>query len=45
VVKQSLTMLLDQLGPDDRVSIVTYAGSAGTALEPTPASQKAKIRA
>jgi Ca-activated chloride channel family protein len=27
------------------VAIVTYAGSAGTALEPTPASQKAKIRA
>src|SRR5690349_22895181 len=27
------------------VAIVTYAGSAGTALAPTPASQKAKIRA
>ena len=45
LVKQSLSMLLDQLGPNDRVAIVTYAGSAGTALEPTPASQKAKIRA
>ena len=45
LVKQSLAMLLDQLGPDDRVAIVTYAGSAGTALEPTRASEKAKILA
>jgi Ca-activated chloride channel homolog len=45
LVRQSLAMLLDQLGPEDRVAIVTYAGSAGTALEPTPASQKARIRA
>jgi Ca-activated chloride channel family protein len=45
LVKQSLAMLLEQLGADDRVAIVTYAGSAGTALEPTPASQKGKILA
>jgi len=45
LVQQSLSMLLDQLGPDDTVAIVTYAGSAGTALEPTPAGQKATIRA
>ncbi len=45
LVKRSLEMLLDQLDANDRVSIVTYAGAAGTALEPTPASQKAKIRA
>ena len=38
-------MLLDQLDERDTVAIVTYAGSAGTALEPTPASQKARIRA
>ena len=44
LVKQSLEMLLDELSPTDTVSIVTYAGDAGTALEPTPASQKAKIR-
>ncbi|HEX8223457.1 MAG TPA: VWA domain-containing protein [Allosphingosinicella sp.] len=43
LVKQSLAMLLDQLGPDDRVAIVTYAGTAGTALEPTAASDKARI--
>lgn len=45
LVKKSLGLLLDQLGPNDRVAIVTYAGSAGTALEPTAASQKDKILA
>jgi len=45
LVRQSLDMLLDELDPRDTVSIVTYAGYAGTALEPTPVSQKGKIRA
>ncbi|HEU0100453.1 MAG TPA: VWA domain-containing protein [Allosphingosinicella sp.] len=45
LVQQSLSMLLDRLAPDDKVAIVTYAGSAGTALEPTPARDKATIRA
>ena len=45
LVKQSLSLLLDELDPSDSVAIVTYAGSAGTALEPTPVSQKHKIRA
>jgi Ca-activated chloride channel family protein len=45
LVKQSLSMLLTQLQPDDRVAIVTYAGGAGTALEPTSVSEKAKILA
>lgn len=44
LVKQSLEMLLDSLDGDDSVAIVTYAGYAGTALAPTPASQKARIR-
>jgi Ca-activated chloride channel family protein len=43
LVKQSLAMLLDQLDPNDQVAIVTYAGNAGTALEPTPARQKGRI--
>ena len=43
LVKQSLALLLTQLQPADRVAIVTYAGRAGTALEPTAASEKAKI--
>ncbi len=45
LVKQSLGLLLDRLDAHDRVAIVTYAGNAGTALEPTPASDKAKILA
>jgi Ca-activated chloride channel family protein len=43
LVKQSLSMLLTQLDANDRVAIVTYAGHAGTALEPTAASDKSKI--
>ncbi|HET7708091.1 MAG TPA: VWA domain-containing protein [Sphingomicrobium sp.] len=45
LVKQSLSMLLDQLRPQDTVSIVTYAGHAGTALDPTSIRQKERIRA
>lgn len=41
----SFRLLLDTLSPDDIVSVVTYAGSAGTLLEPTKASDKAKILA
>jgi Ca-activated chloride channel family protein len=43
LVKKSLAMLLDELDERDTVAIVTYAGSAGTALPPTPAGQKRKI--
>src|SRR5204862_2520451 len=43
LVKQSLALLLTQLQPADRVAIVTYAGKAGTALEPTAASETGKI--
>jgi Ca-activated chloride channel family protein len=39
----SLKLLVDSLGPQDRVAIVAYAGGAGTVLEPTPASDKASI--
>ena len=35
LVKTALRGLADQLRPDDRVSIVAYAGSAGVVLEPT----------
>jgi Ca-activated chloride channel family protein len=45
LVRQSLAMLLEQLRPEDTVGIVTYAGTAGTLLEPTPVSRKAAIRA
>lgn len=45
LVKQSLAMLLDQLDASDHVAIVTYAGTAGVALEPTSVSQKSRILA
>ncbi len=35
LVKSALNLLADQLGPDDRVSIVVYAGAAGVVLQPT----------
>ena len=41
----SFRLLLDSLDPDDTVAIVTYAGSAGTVLEPTPVSESARILA
>lgn len=43
LVKMSLSMLLDKLGEDDTVSIVTYASGTGVALEPTKVSNKEKI--
>jgi len=42
---QSFRLMLSELRPDDEVSIVTYAGSAGQVLEPTRVSDKAKIMA
>ncbi|MHC4811145.1 MAG: vWA domain-containing protein [Planctomycetota bacterium] len=36
LVKASLRMLLSQLGPSDRVAIVTYAGGAQLVLDSTP---------
>lgn len=41
----SFRMLLDTLSPNDSIAIVTYAGNAGTVLEPTRASEKSKILA
>lgn len=43
LLKASAKLLLDQLRPEDTVAIVTYAGHAGTVLEPTKVSEKAKI--
>jgi Ca-activated chloride channel homolog len=45
LVQYTLTQTLDVLDPADTVSIVTYAGEAGVALEPTAVSQDAKIKA
>ncbi len=40
---RSFRLMLANLRDDDTVAIVTYAGSAGTALPPTPARERAKI--
>lgn len=45
LLKQSFAQLVEQLRPQDRVTMVVYAGSAGLVLEPTPGSEKAKILA
>ncbi len=45
LLKKSMLLLTDQLGPDDRVSIVVYAGSDRIVLPPTQGDKKEKIRA
>lgn len=45
LVKQALTMLVEELSENDRVSIVTYAGNAGLVLPPTTGDQKREILA
>jgi Ca-activated chloride channel family protein len=43
LLKQSFALMLTELRPTDQVAIVTYAGSAGTVLESTAASETATI--
>jgi len=43
LLKSAFTMLVNELRPDDRVSIVVYAGAAGMVLNPTRGSHKEKI--
>ncbi|MDE0522553.1 MAG: VWA domain-containing protein [Boseongicola sp.] len=45
LLKQSFRLLLGQLRPEDEVAIVTYAGSAGQVLDPTPAPDRSTIHA
>ncbi|WP_331344370.1 VWA domain-containing protein [Cellvibrio sp. UBA7661] len=45
LIKQSMSLLLDTLKPDDTIAIVVYAGAAGTVLEPTKVKEKNKILA
>lgn len=44
LAQKALNLLIDQLGPQDRVSIVAYAGSAGAVLSPTDGRQKLRMR-
>jgi Ca-activated chloride channel homolog len=43
LLKTAMKMLVGELGEDDRVSIVTYAGEAGLKLSPTRGHQQAQI--
>jgi Ca-activated chloride channel family protein len=43
LLKRAFALLVENLSANDTVSIVAYAGSAGVVLEPTKASDKAKI--
>ncbi|MCY1744180.1 VWA domain-containing protein [Ensifer sp. SL37] len=43
LLKGAFRLLVEKLKPEDTVSIVTYAGNAGTVLEPTSVKDKAKI--
>ncbi|TIQ34856.1 MAG: VWA domain-containing protein [Mesorhizobium sp.] len=45
LLKSAFRLLVSKLKPDDTVSIVTYAGNAGTVLMPTKATEKQKILA
>jgi Ca-activated chloride channel family protein len=40
LLKIAFRLLVDNLNPDDRVSIVVYAGAAGLVLPPTPAKER-----
>ena len=41
---KAMNILIDQLSPADRVSMVAYAGSAGAVLAPTSGAEKLKMR-
>ena len=43
LLKESYRLLVPQLRAEDKISIVVYAGAAGTVLEPTSGDQKEKI--
>jgi len=44
LLKEGFNLFVDQMDIQDRVAIVTYAGSAGVVLESTSGAEKQKIR-
>ena len=44
ILKEGFKLFVDELGAEDRVAIVTYAGAAGVALPATSGQQKATIK-
>ncbi len=45
LAKESLHLLVNQLGMEDSVAIATYAGRVETVLEPTPTTRRSRIHA
>jgi Ca-activated chloride channel family protein len=45
LLKKGLALLVNEMRPNDKVSIVVYAGAAGVVLEPTTGKNKEKILA
>jgi Ca-activated chloride channel family protein len=45
LLQRAMKLLIGELGADDQVAIVTYAGNAGTVLEPTSGDQHSRIQA
>ncbi len=43
LLKRAFKMLVNELRPEDRVSIVVYAGAAGKVLDSTPGDEKQEI--
>ncbi|HEU4563301.1 MAG TPA: von Willebrand factor type A domain-containing protein [Gemmatimonadaceae bacterium] len=43
LLKQAFRLLVAELRPEDRVSLVVYAGAAGVVLPPTPGDRKKRI--
>src|SRR6218665_3813755 len=43
LLKESMKVMVKELRPKDKVSIVVYAGAAGVVLEPTSGNEKQKI--
>ena len=44
ILKQGFNLMVDEMRPQDRIAIVTYAGNAGLVLESTACNQKDKIK-
>lgn len=44
MIKSALAMFVDTLRPEDTISIVTYAGTSGVALEPTPIRERDRVQ-
>lgn len=44
LLQQGLSLFVDQMREDDKIALVTYAGSAGVVLDATPGHEKQKIK-